>query len=60
MNIYEDCLLCENPFPYKCDECRSCIIEEPLGEVYRKLINEPKIYIGSGEDYFQYPEKLLT
>jgi len=41
MNIYEDCPLCENPYPYKCEECQSVILEE---------IEPKKIYIGSGED----------
>ena len=41
------CTLCENPYPYWCEECccfkeeQACIIEETQ---YRKL------YIGSGED----------
>jgi predicted amidophosphoribosyltransferase len=41
-NIYEACTLCENPFPYKCEECQSCIIEE--------IETAKLIYIGSGED----------
>jgi 7-cyano-7-deazaguanine synthase in queuosine biosynthesis len=44
MNIYENCSLCDNPPPYKCEECMSCIIQQ---EEFKEI---KKIYIGSGED----------
>jgi hypothetical protein len=61
MNIYENCSLCENPYPYKCEECIS-IIQETEGEV-QKI--SPFKYVGSGEDacldtYTQSIEKMLT
>lgn len=46
MNIYEVCTMCENPFPYKCEECMTCIIEETQVQEM-----ESKRYIGSGEDF---------
>ena len=54
LNIYECCTMCENPMPFKCDECMAvCHVEE---QVVKK-------YIGSGEDaiileYFQSKENV--
>jgi len=47
MNIYESCTMCENPFPYKCEECMTCIIEETQVQEMEQAF---KRYIGSGED----------
>lgn len=66
-NIYENCSLCENPYPYKCEECcsllsneqQSCIIEEAQVQAIERF------YVGSGEDfcqetYVQSMERMFT
>lgn len=53
------CNMCENPYPYWCEDCQTCLIEETqIQEIERK-------YVGSGEDfcpdtYFQSLEGMLT
>jgi hypothetical protein len=37
--------MCENPFPYKCEECMTCIIEETQVQEM-----ESKTLIDKGED----------
>jgi hypothetical protein len=42
-NILSTCILCENPYPYWCEECQS--------EATIVVENTTKTYIGSGEDF---------
>ena len=58
-NNMNSCNMCENPYPYWCEDCQTCLIEETqIQEIERK-------YVGSGEDfcpdtYFQSLEGMLT
>jgi len=63
-NIYEDCSMCDHPYPYKCEECCSVIIEEQQVQALEQAF-VLKSYVGSGEDfcpdtYFQSLEGMLT
>jgi hypothetical protein len=47
-----NCLLCENPYPYWCEDCQACLIEETqIQEKEQAFVG--KRYIGSGEDFCQ-------
>lgn len=59
---FKECDMCHNPYPYMCSECASALHDElDISEdekVYQeslacgeaKIVQQGKIFIGSGED----------
>lgn len=47
-NKLRECGLCNNPYPYGCEQCNLSLSEEALEP--KVSATEIKIFIGSGED----------